>query len=105
MQYRVTLETEYGTTATAERNNPASYRAELVFKVKVPKPHKDIDAISKLNARLPDLLPSLSVMIENAKVSPVFDLLYRLKCDELKLGLDRLDRLPTQHHFYDCETL
>lgn len=105
MQYRVTLETEFGTTATEERNDPASYRAELVFKVKVPKPHKDIEAISKLNGRLRELLPSLETMIATAKVSPVFDDLYRLKCNELKLGLDRLDRIPTRHNFYDCETL
>jgi hypothetical protein len=105
MQYRVTLETEYGATATDERNDPASYRAELVVKVKVPKPHKDIEAISKLNGQLPALLPALPAMIENAKISPVFDDLYRLKCNALKLGLDRLDTLLTRHNFYDCETL
>jgi hypothetical protein len=105
MQYRVTLETEFGTTATAERNDPASYRAELVVKVKVPKPHKDLEEISKLNSRLPTLLPALPEMMENAKISPLFDNLYRLKCDVLKLGLDRLDTLLPRHNFYDCETV
>ena len=105
MQYRVTLETEFGTTATAERNDPASYRAEMVFKVKVPKPHKNLEEISQLNSRLPALLPSLADMIADAKISPVFDNLYRLKCDALKLGLDRLDTLLTRHNFYDCETV
>jgi hypothetical protein len=105
MQYRVTLETEFGTTATAERDDPGSYAAELVFKVKVPKPHQDLEAISKLNSRLPEILPALGAMLETAKVSPVFEDLYRRKTDELKLGVDRLDRIPTRHNFYDCETL
>ena len=105
MQYRVTLETEFGTTATQERNDPASYTAELVFKVKVPKPHQDLEAISKLNSRLPEILPALPALLETAKVSPVFEELYRLKTNELKLGIDRLDRIPTRHNFYDCETL
>lgn len=105
MKYKVTMDTEVGTTATEERNDPDSYRAELVFKVKVPKPHKDVEAISRLNPRLPELLPSLSEMMEKAQISPVFDDLYRLKCDELKLGLNRLDRLTTRHNFYDCETV
>ncbi len=105
MQYRVTLETEFGGTATDERNDPASYRAELVVKVKVPKPHQNLAEISKLNPKLPDLLPSLATMIENGKISPAFDDLYRRKCETLKSGMDRLDTLLTQHNFFDCETL
>jgi len=105
MQYRVTLETEYGTTATEERNTPESYRAELVLKVKIPKPHQNLEEITKLNSRLPELLPALPAMIENAKISPVFDDLYRLKCSALQSGLHRLDTLLTRHNFYDCETL
>src|SRR5688500_7585724 len=46
MQYRVTLETEFGGTATEERNDPDSYVAELVFKVRVPKPHRSLEEIS-----------------------------------------------------------
>lgn len=105
MQYRVTLETEFGTTATDERNDPESYRAELVVKVKIPKAHQDLEEISKLNSRLPELLPALPEMIENAKISPVFDDLYRLKCNALQSSLHRLDTLLTRHNFYDCETL
>ena len=105
MKYKVTLETEFGGTATDERNDPDSYRAELVFKVKVPKPHQNLEEISRLNPRLPALLPGLASMIENAKISPVFDELYRLKCNSLKSSLDRLDNLLTRHNFFDCETL
>lgn len=105
MQYRVTLETEFGTTATTERNDPASYRAELTVKVKVPKPHKSLDEISQLNPRLPELLPGLDSMIEKGRISPFFDDLYRLKVNALQAGLNRLDTLLTRHNFYDCETV
>ena len=105
MQFRVTLETDYGTSATEERNTPSSYRAELIVKVKVPKPHKDLDEITKLNRELPKLLPGLATMIENAKISPAFDDLYRLKCSALQASLNRLDNLLTRHNFYDTETI
>jgi hypothetical protein len=105
MQYRVTLETEIGTTTTAERNDPASYRAELVMKVKIPKPHQSLEEISRLNPQLPQLLPDLTAMLKTGKISPVFDDLYRLKCNSLQTNLNRLDALLTRHNFYDCETL
>ncbi len=105
MQYRVTLETEFGTTATDERNDPASYRAELVVKVKVPKPHKSLAEITKLNGELPTVLPDLATMLETAKISPIFDDLYRLKCTALQNGMNRLDTLLTRHNFYDLETI
>jgi hypothetical protein len=105
MQYRVTLETEVGTTATAENNDPASYRAELVVKVKVPKPHKNLAEISRLNSELPKVLPALPDMLESARISPSFDDLYRLKCVALQSSLNRLDNLLTRHNFYDCETI
>ncbi|MGB8166675.1 MAG: glycoside hydrolase family 75 protein, partial [Chthoniobacteraceae bacterium] len=105
MQYRVTLETEHGTTATEESNDPASYRAELVVKVKVPKPHKSLAEITKLNSELPAVLPELPTLLESAKISPSFDDLYRLKCAALQSSLNRLDNLLTRHNFYDLETV
>lgn len=105
MEYKVTLETEYGTTATEEREDPSSYRAELVFKVKVPKPHQRLEDITKLNPKLPELLPALPKLIENAKISPVFDDLYRLKTNQLQANLNRMDIMLSRHNFYDCETM
>jgi hypothetical protein len=105
MQYRVTFETEIGTNATAERLDPASYRAEVVVKVKVPKPHQSLEQISRLNPQLPKILPQLPELLAAAKVSPVFDNLYRLKCSALQASLNRLDNLLTRHNFYDLETV
>ncbi|HSI15667.1 MAG TPA: glycoside hydrolase family 75 protein [Chthoniobacter sp.] len=105
MQYKPTLETEYGTTATHERNELGSYAVELTVKVKVPKPHHDLDEIKRLNASLPEILPGLPDLLETSKVAPGFDNLYRLKVAALQSSLMRLDNLLTRHNFFDCETI
>jgi Fungal chitosanase of glycosyl hydrolase group 75 len=105
MQYRLTLETDHGTTATKDRNDPGSYAAEVTVKVKVPKPQKELAEIAELNPKLPDLFPALTEMVEKATVSPFFDNLYRLKVGNLQTNLNRLDFLLTRHNFYDCETI
>jgi hypothetical protein len=105
MQYKVTLETEHGTTATRDRNEMSSYAAELTVKVKVPKPHHDLDEIKRLNAALPEILPGLPDLLDSAKVSPGFENLYRLKVNNLQSSLMRLDNLLTRHNFFDCETI
>lgn len=105
MQYKVSLETEFGTTATKDRNTPESYAAELTVKVKVPKPHKDLDDIKGLNPKLPELFPSLATLLEKGNISPLFDNLYRLKVANLQKSMNRLDNLLTRHNFYDCETI
>jgi hypothetical protein len=105
MQYRVTLETEYGTTASVDREDPASYRAELLVKVRVPKPHRSLEEISRLNDRLPAVLPDLGRLLNGARISPFFDELYRLKVSNLRSNLSRLDALLTRHNFYDTETV
>jgi Fungal chitosanase of glycosyl hydrolase group 75 len=105
MRLRVTLETEHGTTATRDRNEPSSYTADITVKVKVPKPHHDLDEIKLLNEDLPNVLPELPALLENSKVSPSFDELYRLKCAALEANLRRLDVMLSRHNFFDCETL
>jgi len=105
MQLRVTLETEHGTTATRDRNEPSSYTAEVTVKVKVPKPHRDLEEIKLLNDELPNVLPALPALLESSKVSPSFDELYRLKCASLQSSLRRLDAMLSRHNFFDCETL
>jgi hypothetical protein len=105
MKYEVTLETEHGTTATREREEPGSYSAELTVKVKVPKPYRDLAELKKINSALPEVLPALPLLLETAKVSPIFDELYRRKVGVLQSNLMRLDSLLSRHNFYDCETL
>lgn len=105
MKLKVRLETEHGTTATHDRNELDSYTAEVTVKVKVPKPHHDLDEIKHLNESLPEILPGLSTLLDTAKVSPGFDNLYGLKVAALQSSLMRLDNLLTRHNFFDCETI
>ena len=103
-QVRTTLETEFGGSATAVRNDAASYAVDVTVRVKIPKPHQSLDELVKLNERLPALLPGLPALLESAKISPLWDHLYRLKTDQLKKSLNRFDTLLSRHDLYDCET-
>jgi hypothetical protein len=105
MQYRVRLETERGGSAAVEREDPESYTAELTVKVKVPKPHRSLADLAKLNDQLPTALPALPAMLENARVSSTFEDLYRRKCASLQSNLNRLDVVLSRHNFFDCETI
>ena len=104
-QVRTSLETEFGGSATAVRNDPASYEVEVKVRVKIPKPHKSLEELARLNDRLPALLPGLPALLESAKVSPLWDKFYEIKTDQLKKSLNRFDTLLSRHDLYDCETV
>ena len=104
-QVRTSLETEFGGSATAVRNDAASYEVEVKVRVKIPRPHQSLEELAKLNERLPALLPGLPALLESAKISPLWENLYRLKTDQLKKSLNRFDTLLTRHDLYDCETV
>src|SRR5688500_11632722 len=69
MQYRVSLETEHGTTAAKDRREPANYAAEVTIKVKVPKPHLDLEELTQLNPGLSQLFPALSQLLARGRIS------------------------------------
>jgi hypothetical protein len=104
-RYKVTLETEHGSTATTDRDDPESYTVDLEVKVRVPKPHKELAEITRLNSELGRVLPELPNLLATAAISPVFDNLYRLKVGALQRSLNRLDGLLSRHNFFDCETI
>ena len=105
IHFKTKLETVPGTTATADRNMADSYTVEVNVKVTVPKPHRSLAELSKLNERIGKLMPGLEVMLPTAKVSPEFDDLYRRKVTSIRSNLDRLDQLISRHNFFDCETI
>jgi hypothetical protein len=105
MRIRTTLETTEGTTATTDREEPASYELDLKVHVTVPKPHQSLANLTKLNAQLATALPELPALLSTATVSPIYDELYRLKVTSIKASLQRLDNLISKHNFYDCETI
>ncbi len=105
INFKTKLETVSGTTATAERNTPGSYAVEVSVKVTVPKPHRSIAELAKLNEHIAKLLPGLEAMLPGAKVSPEYDDFYRRKVNSIRANLDRLDQLISRHNFFDCETM
>ena len=105
MEVRTKLESEPGETATVERETPESYTLELNVKVKVPVPNSDLASLSKINPALTKVLPGLSEMIGQARVSDKYEALYGRKLAQLQRNLPRLDALLTRHNFFDCETI
>ena len=105
IHFKTKLETLPGTTATAEREKADSYTVEVSVKVTVPKPHRSLADLSKLNEQIGKVLPGLEAMLPTAKVSPDFDELYRRKVTSIRSNLDRLDLLLSRHNFFDCETM
>ena len=105
IHFKAKLETVQGTTATADRNSPESYSVEVSVKVTVPKPHRSLAELSKLNGQIGTVMPELEAMLPTAKVSQDFDDLYRRKVTSIRSNLDRLDQLISRHNFYDCETM
>ena len=104
-QVRMSLETEFGGSATEVRSSPANYEVNVTVRVKIPKPHKSLEELSKLNDRLPVLLPGLPVLLEGGRISPLWDSFQRIKTDQLRKSLNRLDGLLSRHDLYDCETI
>ena len=105
IHFKTKLETVQGTTATTDRNLPTSYAVEVSVKVTVPKPHRSLAELSKLNNQIGKVMPELEAMLAGAKVSSDFDDLYRRKVTSIRSNLDRLDVLLSRHNFYDCETI
>ena len=105
MEVRTTVESDGGGTATQECETPGSYALELNIKVKVPRASQSMEALSRLNASLPDVLPGLAGMLATARVSDKYETLYGRKLAQLKRNLPRLDQLLTRHNFFDCETI
>ncbi len=105
IQYRANLETTEGTTASADREKQDSYTVEINVKVKVPKPHRNLEELRKLNDKLDKVLPGLAALMPTAKVSQDYDDLYRTKINSLRTNLNKLDALLSRHNFYDCETI
>ncbi len=106
IRLKTTFETEPGTLSAAwQREEKESYTVEVNVRVKVPQPNTDLASLSRLNAKLPELLPGLAAMLPTAEVSPTFEDLYRRKITFLERNLPRLEQLLSTHNFYDCETI
>ncbi len=105
LMVKTEIAAEQGDTATLERGNDGAYQIEMTLKIRVPKPHADLASLSVLNAKLPAILPDLELLLRSAKISGLYHELYRLKQEEVQRSLTRLNKVPSRHNFFDCETV
>jgi hypothetical protein len=105
IQLQTVLSTEPGGASTTELASPGGYALHLDLNVRIPHAVASQDELTALNPELPVLFPSLSQWISSAKISPLYERLYRHKLNYLQQSLVRLDVLLTRHDFYDCETI
>jgi hypothetical protein len=105
----ITLKTsfsaDFGGSASAERKDAASYELDLQLRVRVPKPHQSMDELLQLNPELGTALPELALLLESAKLSPLYEEFYQRKLTSLQTNLTRLDTLLSRHNFFDIETI
>ena len=105
IQFQTSFATHPGGAATDEIASPSSYTLHLDLDVQIPSAVNSLDALTALNPSLPALFPNLDQWLESAKISPLYDRLYRHKINYLQQSLVRLDELMSRHDFYDCETM
>ena len=105
LQYKWSVETVPGETATRDRVQDGSYRLELNLKIRTPRPATSLDDLKLANSRLPEVLPSLPLLLEMAEVSNDYRALYERKMDWLKERLEKLEQILSRHNFYDCDTI
>jgi hypothetical protein len=100
-----TIETLPGADASTERVEPNSYVLDLKLQARVPSPNKTIEELARVSPQLPALFPGLAEMLVLDPVSPLYAQLYDAKIKVLRENLARLDRLPSRHNFFDCQTV
>ena len=100
-----TIETLPGADASTERIEPDSYVIDLKLRARVPSPNRTIEELARVNPQLPALLPGLTAMLVPDPVSRLYAQLYDTKIRVMRENLVRLDRLPSRHNFFDCQTV
>jgi hypothetical protein len=100
-----TIETIPGADASTERVEPDSYVLDLKLQARVPSANKTIEELARVSPQLPVLLPGLASMLVHDPVSPLYAQLYDTKIRVMRENLARLDRLPSRHNFFDCQTV
>jgi hypothetical protein len=102
---KTTLSAEFGSSASVERKDSASYELDLQLRVRVPKPHQNMEELLQLNPELGTALPELAVLLEGARISPLYEEFYQRKLASLQGNLTRLEALLSRHNFFDIETI
>lgn len=94
-----------GTLASRDRETRSNYQMTLTLNVKQPKALTKKEDILKLNPKLGAMLPGLSTLFGEARVSPYYAQIYTRKQTEIRKNLASLLKLLDRHNFYDTETI
>jgi len=105
LQFKWNIETIPGETAAQDREKDDSYRLELNLKIRTPRAATTLEDLKVANSRIPEVLPSLPLLLETAKVSPDYEDLYRRKMNFLKGRLEKIEQILSRHNYYDCDTI
>lgn len=103
--FKTEFKLDKGVAASKERVDPASYTAFYQVTVRVPEAVKTLAGLEQSNPSLGKVLPGLSAMLADAKVSPWFAKLYDAKVQRNRRNATALNELVSKHNFYDCETI
>lgn len=96
---------EKGMNASLERVDADSYVAEYSLKVKLPTAATSLEDLERSNAKLSEILPSLSGLLSSGEVSKWYNTLYQNKSERIRRNANSLNELLTKHNVYDCETI
>lgn len=102
---KTSVSAEFGGSASVERKEASSYELDLQLRVRVPRPHQNMEELQFLNPELGTALPELAQLLQTAKVSPLYEEFYQRKVASLQSNLTRLEALLSRHNFFDIETI
>ena len=105
IQIRTDVALRKGGLPSVERVRDESYQAHFQLAVSVPQASKTLVELAKVNDKLANIVPGLEPMMDKAKVSGFFHLLYKHKLEYLKEKMVNLDKALSRHNFYDCQTI
>lgn len=94
-----------GALASRDRKAKGNYQMTLTLNVKQPKALTKEEDILNINPNLEAMLPGLSILFKNARVSPYFGQIYVRKQTEIRKNLASLLKLLDRHNYYDTETI
>lgn len=94
-----------GDRASNVREIRSNYRATLMLDIVMPTPLTKAEELQSVNPFLRDMLPGLTDLFGNAKVSPFYAYVYSRKQNEVRKNLSSLSKILDRHNFYDTETI
>ncbi len=106
----ITYKTKFATPssedlASVDRTEDDSFQVEITFTAKLPRASTTLEDLASNDPKLPHVLNKMPDMVATAKVSPLFERLYKIKIATIRDQLFALDEVLSRHNFYDCETI